>query len=45
MEKVSKKEECRIDSQDAFDEAFQMIVGYYEGYEVDDTLNPFYSEE
>ena len=29
----------------AFDDAFNMLLDYYEGYEVDDTLSPFYHED
>lgn len=29
----------------AFDDAFDMLLDYYEGYEVDDTLSPFYHED
>ncbi len=30
---------------EAFDDAFNMILDYHEGYEVDDTLSPFYHED
>ena len=29
----------------AFDDAFNMLLDYYEGYEVDNTLSPFYHED
>lgn len=35
----------KIIEDDAFDEAFQMLLDYYEGYKVDDTLSPFFHED
>lgn len=49
LNKKKVKEETldtdKASGDEAFDEAFEMLLGYYEGYEVDDTLSPFFSEE
>ncbi|MBT3865650.1 hypothetical protein HOF78_00930 [Candidatus Woesearchaeota archaeon] len=35
----------KAEGDEAFDEAFQMLLEYYEGYKVDDTLSPFFHED
>ncbi len=53
LKESKEKEEVReevLDTEktvedEAFDEAFQMLLEYYDGYEVDDTLSPFYHED
>lgn len=52
-ESINKEEEAKkqvLDTEknvedEAFDEAFQMLLDYYDGYKVDDTLSPFFHED
>lgn len=43
IKEVSNTDKSKEDV--AFDDAFDMLLDYYEGYEVDDTLSPFYHED